>query len=115
MDTDSQGEFLFIGEKNGSIKIWNMGVNGEPDVHKQTIDTNTHLSAISFENEYFSVISLATQKGLAIRDIKGKDNIFTFQPEPHVSCLSLAWDANSKFYIITLRNPLIRRIFRRNH
>lgn len=96
MDTDNEGEFLFVGEKNGSIKIWNMGSNGEQDVQKQTIETNTGLNAISFESNYFSVVSLATQKGLSIRDIKGNFNIFNFQPLPHVSCISLAWDLSSK-------------------
>lgn len=117
MDTDNEGEFLFVGEKNGSIKIWNMGSNGEQDVQKQTIETNTGLNAISFESNYFSVVSLATQKGLSIRDIKGNFNIFNFQPLPHVSCISLAWDLSSKIYynITNYRNLLIRRIFRWYH
>jgi WD40 repeat protein len=96
MATDDEGEFLFVGEKNGSVKIWNMGTHPETDTLKQTIDIGTALNGISFESKYFSVISLATGKGLLIRDIKGNTDIFKYQPDTHVTCLSLAWDANSK-------------------
>jgi hypothetical protein len=96
MDTDTEGEFLFVGEKNGSIKIWCMGANGEQDVQKQVIEINTGLNGLSFESKYFSVISLATQKGITIREIQTNNNIFNFQPAPFVSCISLAWDASSK-------------------
>jgi myo-inositol-hexaphosphate 3-phosphohydrolase len=95
MAVDEEGEFLFVGEKNGSVKIWNMGSTQEGDTLKQTIDTNTSLNGLSFEPKYFSVISLATGRGLLIRDIKGNTDIFKFQPEAHVFCLSLCWDANS--------------------
>jgi len=95
MATDDEGEFLFVGEKNGSVKIWNVGTGQDGDTLKQTIEVGTHLSCLSFETKYFSVISLATGKGLLIRDIKGNVDIFKFQPEIHTSCLSLAWDANS--------------------
>lgn len=96
MATDDEGEFLFVGEKNGSVKIWNMGTGQEPDTLKQTIDIGTQLSGLSFETKYFSVISLASGNGLLIRDIKGNTDIFKYQPDPSVTCLSLAWDANSK-------------------
>jgi len=77
------------------VKIWNVGTGQDGDTLKQTIEVGTHLSCLSFETKYFSVISLATGKGLLIRDIKGNVDIFKFQPEIHTSCLSLAWDANS--------------------
>jgi WD40 repeat protein len=112
MATDEEGEFLFVGEKNGSVKIWNMSSGQEGDTLKQTIDINTHLNGLSFESKYFSVISLASGKGLLIRDIKGNTDIFKFQPDEHVSCISLAWDANSIIYYLTFRTILIRRILR---
>jgi myo-inositol-hexaphosphate 3-phosphohydrolase len=96
MATDEEGEFLFVGEKNGNVKIWNMSTGPDGDTLKQTIDVATSLNCLSFETKYFSVISLATGKGLLIRDIKNNFDIFKFQPELHVTCLSLAWDANSK-------------------
>jgi WD40 repeat protein len=97
MATDEEGEYLFVGEKNGSIKIWNMetGTGQEGDTLKQTIDIGCDLNGLSFEAKYFSVISLATGKGLAIRDIKGNTNIFTYTPAKHVTCISLAWDSSS--------------------
>jgi WD40 repeat protein len=97
MAFDDEGEFLFVGEKNGSVKIWNVESGQEGgDVHKQTLEIGTALNGLSFDNKYFSVISLATGRGLLIRDIKGNTDIFTYQPDKYVSCLSLAWDANSK-------------------
>lgn len=95
MATDDDGEFLFVGEKNGSIKIWNMAPGQEGDTLKQSIEINTSLNALSFETKYFSVISIASGKGLLIRDIKGNSDIFKFQPAPFVSCISLSWDASS--------------------
>jgi WD40 repeat protein len=96
MATDEEGEFLFVGEKNGYVKIWNMSAGTEGvDTIKQTIDIQSELNALSFESKYFSLISLATGKGLLIRDIKGNHDIFKYQPQPYVTCLSLAWDASS--------------------
>jgi len=86
MASDDDGEFLFVGEKNGTVKIWNMaGSANEQDTLKQTIDIGTELFGLSFESKYFSVISLATGKGLAIRDIRGNRDIFTYTPKKSVT------------------------------
>jgi WD40 repeat protein len=120
MATDDDGEFLFVGEKNGSVKIWNMGSGSEGDTLKQTIEINCELSALSFESKYFSVISLATQKGLAIRDIKGNTNIFSYTPSKSadtsksptcVSCKSLAWDQSRQYLFAGFSDGVIR-VFR---
>ncbi len=100
MTADDEGEFLFVGEKNGAIKIWN--VTEEGDTLKSSIDIGTSLFDLSFENRYFSVVSIASGKGLLIRDIKSGKDIYTFQPEPHVSCISLAWDISSNFSSLKL-------------
>jgi WD40 repeat protein len=107
MASDDEGEFLFVGEKNGSIKIWNMGAGTEGDTLKQTINIDASLNALSFETKFFTLISLATSNGLAIRDIKGNQDIFIYPPvrDPkdkdapkQINCLSLAFDQSSNFY-----------------
>lgn len=121
MASDDEGEFLFVGEKNGSIKIWNMGSNGESDALKQTINIDSHLNGLSFESKYFTIISLATNNGLAIRDIKGNQDIFTYpdtkkrgdnkiQVKP-VNCLSLAFDQSRQYLFAGFSDGVIR-VFR---
>lgn len=112
MAVDADCEFIFIGEKNGTISIWNLAKEKEEkDDLKQTIEVNTDLHALSFEGKYFGVISLATEKGLVIRDIKKNSNIYVFShlsndlqtkdenvKRPKNACISLAWDSTSIFY-----------------
>ena len=103
MASDEEGEFLFVGEKNGNVKIWNMGQGSEPDSLKQKLDIGTGLNTLSFETKFFSVISLGTEKGLNVRDIKGNYDIFKFPTDQKTttnSCLSLAWDQSSIYFII---------------
>jgi len=106
MACDNEGEFLFVGEKNGGIKIWNLGVDS--DTLKQSIEIGTSLNALTFDNKYFSVIALATGKGLLIRDIKNSTDIFKFQPAPHVSCTSLSWDLNRNYLFAGFTDGIIR-------
>jgi hypothetical protein len=105
MASDDEGEFLFVGEKNGSIKIWSMGSGTEADTLKQTISVDSHLNALSFESKFFTLISLATENGLAIRDIKGNADIFNYpqvnnnrgkDDQKPINCVSLAFDQSSK-------------------
>jgi guanine nucleotide-binding protein subunit beta-2-like 1 protein len=112
MASDDDGEFLFVGEKNGTVKVWNMASNpNEQDTLKQTIEIGTELSAISFNSKYFSCISLATGKGLAIRDIRGNRDIFTFTPKKNVTCISLAWDNQGTHLFAGFSDGVIR-VFR---
>jgi guanine nucleotide-binding protein subunit beta-2-like 1 protein len=109
MNTDDEGEYLFVGQKNGSVKIWNLASdNNESDTLKQTLDVNADLNAISFESTYFTLISLGTSKGLSIREIKGNNAIFEKSYGNNVPCLSLAWDANKEYLFAGFSDGLIR-------
>jgi WD40 repeat protein len=109
MNTDDDGEYLFVGQKNGSVKIWNLASeNNETDTLKQTLDVNADLNAISFESTYFTLISLGTSKGLSIREIKGNTAIFEKSYGTNVACLSLAWDANKEHLFAGFSDGFIR-------
>jgi guanine nucleotide-binding protein subunit beta-2-like 1 protein len=109
MNTDEEGEYLFVGQKNGSVKIWNLASdNTQSDTLKQTLDVNADLNAISFESSYFTLISLATSKGLSIREIKGNNVIFEKSYGSNVPCLSLAWDANKEYLFAGFSDGKIR-------
>jgi guanine nucleotide-binding protein subunit beta-2-like 1 protein len=109
INSDDDGEYLFVGHKNGSVKIWNLaGENNESDTLKQTLEINADLNAISFESTYFTLISLATSKGLSIREIKGNNEIFGKSYGNNVSCLSLAWDQNKNHLFAGFSDGVIR-------
>ena len=109
MNTDDEGEYLFVGQKNGSVKIWNLASEtNECDTLKQTLDVNADLNAISFESTYFTLISLATSKGLSIREIKGNNVIFEKSYGNNVACLSLAWDAKKEHLFAGFSDGFIR-------
>jgi hypothetical protein len=79
-----------------------MGSSGESDTLKQTINIDANLNGLNFETKYFTLISLATSNGLAIRDIRGNQDIFNYPPvnsrdknAKQINCLSLAFDHTS--------------------
>jgi len=109
MNSDEEGEYLFVGQKNGSVKIWNMANDqNESDTLKQTLDINADLNALSFESKYFTVISLATSKGISIREIKGNNEIYSKSYGNNVQCLSLAWDSTKTYLFAGFSDGVIR-------
>lgn len=107
ISADDDGDFLFVGEKNGSVKIWGKDEKGEDKI-KQKIEVGTGLNAISFQSKWYAVITLATQKGLVIKNIKGSADIYKCQPEPFVSCTSLAWDESRTLLFAGFSDGVIR-------
>jgi guanine nucleotide-binding protein subunit beta-2-like 1 protein len=109
MNSDDEGEYLFVGQKNGAVKIWNLATdNNESDTLKQTLDANADLNALSFESTHFTILSLATSKGLSIREIKGNNELYTKTYGNNVSCLSLAWDAPKQHLFAGFSDGIIR-------
>jgi guanine nucleotide-binding protein subunit beta-2-like 1 protein len=107
MNSDDEGDYLFVGQKNGSVKIWSMAnESNESDTLKQTIDINADLNALSFESKYFQIISLATSKGLSIREIKGNNEIKNYAP--NTACISLAWDNDKNYLFAGFADGIIR-------
>jgi len=109
MNSDDDGEYLFVGQKNGSVKIWNMANDqNESDTLKQTLDVNADLNALSFESKYFTILSLATSKGLSIREIKGNNELYAKTYGNNVGCLSLAWDSTKTYLFAGFTDGVIR-------
>jgi len=94
-----------------------MGNGTEPDTLKQTINIDANLNALSYESKYFTIISMATSNGLAVRDIKGNQDIFTYppvrdqkvkdSPKP-INCLSLAFDQSKQYLFAGFSDGVIR-------
>ncbi len=109
MNSDEDGEYLFVGQKNGSVKIWNLaGESNESDTLKQTLEINADLHSLSFESKYFTLLSLATSKGLSIREIKGNHEIYTKNYGSNVQCISLAWDKSKTYLFAGFTDGVIR-------
>jgi len=108
MSVDNSGEFLFVAEKNGSIKIWGLGAENQADELKQHYDLGTDIFAINYEHEYTTVFSVGTSNGLTIKDISEGKDLFTFSYGNNVSCLSLAFDQSKKFLFAGFSDGLIR-------
>jgi len=99
-------------KKNGTVKIWNTaGEGNDTDTLKQTLEINADLNALSFESKYFTLISLATSKGLSIREIKGNNEIVETNHGKNTACLSLAWD-QTKTYLFAGYTDGIIRVYR---
>jgi len=106
--SDDEGEFLFVGQKNGTINIWNIGVDKESDSLKQTIDVQADLYDLSYISKYYNVISLATSKGLVIREIKGNSEGVVKNFGKNNPCLSLAWDPSRTYLFAGFADGVIR-------
>jgi guanine nucleotide-binding protein subunit beta-2-like 1 protein len=105
---DESGEFLFVAEKNGSIKIWALGGENQADELKQHYDLGTDIFAISYEPVYTSLFSVGTSNGLTIKDIAEGKDLFTFSYGTNVSCLSLAFDKSKQYLFAGFSDGLIR-------
>jgi len=99
LSTDDDGEFLFIGYKDGTVVVWNMPdekSENEEDNIKQKIETGVDINAILFETKFFEIFTIGTSKGLQIRKVKGeKRPVFE---DKCGACLSLCYD-KSKSYL----------------
>jgi len=109
MSTDDDGEFLFVGEKNGSIKIWglNAGEN-QADEMKQQYDIQTDLYAINYEHKYFGVFSIGSANGLTVKEISEGKDVFNFTYGKNVACQSLAFDPSKKYLFAGFTDGIIR-------
>jgi len=109
MSTDDDGEFLFIGEKNGSIKIWGLSAGeNQADEMKQQYDIGTDLFAINYEHTYFGVFSIGSANGLTIKDIAEGKDVFSFSYGKNVACQSLAFDPSKKYLFAGFTDGVIR-------
>jgi len=109
MSTDDEGEFLFIGEKNGSVKIWGLsGGEHQADEMKQQYDIGTDLHAINYEHNYFGVFSIGSANGLTIKDITEGKDVFSFNYGKNVACHALAFDPSKKYLFAGFSDGVIR-------
>ena len=107
IDSDDDGEFLFVGQKNGTVKIWNLSSEGGNDSLKQTLEVNADLNDLSYEPKFFQIITLATSKGLVIKDIKRNNEIVKKAPS-NAACVCLAWDATKTYVFAGFTDGVIR-------
>ena len=98
LSTDDDGDFLFIGYKDGTVVVYNIqdekSENEEENI-KQKIETGVDINAILFESKFFEIFAIGTSKGLQIRKIKGDKPVFQ---DKNGACLSLCYD-NTKSYL----------------
>ena len=109
LSTDDDGDFLFIGYKNGTVKVWSIQEEqpeNEEDTIKQTIETGVDLNAILFESKFFEIFAIGTAKGLQIRKVKGeKKPVFE---EKSGACLSLCYDKSKSYLFAGFMDGTIR-------
>ena len=99
LSTDEEGDFLFIGYKNGTVLVWNIldeKSENEEDNIKQRIETGVDINSILFDSKFFEIYAIGTSKGLQIRKIKGEKPVFV--DDNSGACLSLCYD-NTKSYL----------------
>jgi guanine nucleotide-binding protein subunit beta-2-like 1 protein len=117
MDSDPEGEFLFVAQKDGQVKIWGLSkLDNEPDTLKQTSEVNADIYDISYEDKFFNCVTLATSKGLSIRTVKENREIYgakDYKKEWGL-CLSLTWDEKREHLFAGFSDGYIR-VFKVNN
>jgi guanine nucleotide-binding protein subunit beta-2-like 1 protein len=117
MASDDEGEFLFVGQKNGSVKIWNIAGEGESDTLKQQFDINADLHALLYDTKYLTIVTLGTSQGICVRDIKDQNVVYQRSyatkgskegREVYHGCLSLAWDSTRTYLFAGFTDGVIR-------
>jgi guanine nucleotide-binding protein subunit beta-2-like 1 protein len=109
MASDEEGDYLFVGQKNGSVKIWNLAnETNESDTLKTTLDVNSDLNALAYESKYFTVLTLATAKGISVREIKGNNEVWSKSYGNNNACLSLAFDPSKNYLFAGFADGVIR-------
>jgi guanine nucleotide-binding protein subunit beta-2-like 1 protein len=109
MASDEEGDYLFVGQKNGSVKVWNLAnEQNESDTLKTTMDVNADLNALAYESKYFTVLTLATSKGISVREIKGNVEVWSKSYGNNNPCLSLAFDPSKKYLFAGFADGVIR-------
>ena len=107
MTIDDEGEYLFIGYRNGIIRVNQLTENipnDEEENCKEIMKIGVTINNILFENKYFMVLFIGTNKGLKIKKIKG-EIIYEDNSSP---CLSLCFDKNKNYLFAGYKNGIIR-------
>jgi guanine nucleotide-binding protein subunit beta-2-like 1 protein len=107
--TDAQGEYLFVAEKNGKVKIW--GLSNDPNVAdelKTEYDTGVDLHAISYDNKYLGTFQYGSSEGLIIRELSENKCIYSFSYGKNNACLSLSFDPTKKYLFAGFADGTIR-------
>ncbi len=109
MASDDTGEILIVGHKNGLVNIWNLASDSSSqDTQIKKIDINADLNAICYDNQYLSFITLATSKGISVRDINGTQEVYGKTYGNNNACLSIAFDQSKQFLFAGFSDGIIR-------
>jgi guanine nucleotide-binding protein subunit beta-2-like 1 protein len=106
--TDNEGEFLFVAEKNGKIKIWGLSKGEGNDELQQEYDVGTDLHCINYEHKYFGIFSYGSANGLTIKDLSQNQDIFKYSYGKNNACLCIAFDQSKKYLFAGFSDGLIR-------
>jgi guanine nucleotide-binding protein subunit beta-2-like 1 protein len=112
MATDEDGDYLFVGQKNGSVNIWSLASeSNETDKIKQKFDINADLNTLCYDSKYFAVLTLGTSKGISVREIKGNTELWSRGEKEYgknVGCLALAFDESKNYLFAGFTDGMIR-------
>jgi len=106
----NDGDFIFIGEKNGTIKVFKLGQkeSKEESVSK-SLNLLSELHDVAYDSKYFSVIAAATNRGLVIRDIESNKDVYDSKDvAKNQSCYCLAWDPSNTYLFAGFNDGAIR-------
>ena len=114
MSVDEDGEFLFIGFKNGKILIWYLNDYecGDNNI-KRILNISCKLNKFLYINEFYEIVFVGSEKGLIIKGIKDDE---TFKINNTEDCLSLCFDKSKTYLFAGFKNGIIKvfQILRNN-
>jgi len=116
LSADSEGEFLFIAYKDGTVKVYNFQTNNKEENDeknfKYVIETGVDINCILFDTKFFEMFAIGTNKGLQIRRIDKKQTkpiVFSYPKRGETkACLSLTYDRSKNYLFAGFADGVIR-------
>ena len=109
LSCDEDGEFLFIGYRNGTIIIFHFKeYDDDDDVEEnitKIIKNEDELNNILYESKFFSVVFIGTNKGLIVRRLKSDKIVYK---DKAGACLSLCFDKNKNYLFAGYEEGIIK-------
>ena len=104
---DKEGEYLFIGYRNGMIIVINLNCDSfnEEEYITYIMKNDDEINSILFEDKFFTYIFIADNKGFKIRRIKPNKIIFK---DNSAACLSLCFDKNKNYIFAGFEDGIIK-------
>ena len=107
LSTDDDGDFLFIGYRNGIIIILYLNdieYDDEKNI-KMIIKNEVEINNILYESKFYAIVFIGTNKGLIVRTLKPNKIVYK---DNTGACLSFCFDKNKNYLFAGYEEGIIK-------